>query len=283
MNRRSVSGLAALAMALQLAGCGREEPPALHGARVAFVLEDVVALPPSSQETPRARINNLIPAPGGSARLFANDMAGKIYVIENGAVRPTPFLDMKAARASDFTSADLFEQGLSSFAFHPDFARPGTTGYGKLYTFSTERRSAAPSTFHGRLDSLTPAHHDVIAEWTVSAGNPNAVDPASRREVMRIPHPLHDHVGGHLGFNPRARPGEPDYGLLYISIGDGGNTTLQPINEVDQWRTAQDKSLPFGKLLRIDPLAKAGKPYGVPDGNPFANDPEALHEIWAYG
>jgi ABC-type cobalamin/Fe3+-siderophores transport system ATPase subunit len=41
--------------------------------------------------------------------------------------------------------------GLRSFAFHPDFARPGRPGYQKLYTVNTER-AAGVARFGGPYD-----------------------------------------------------------------------------------------------------------------------------------
>ena len=60
-------------------------------------------------------------------RLFVNDMNGRIYVIKDEKVLPEPFLDMAVARKGAFVSEDEPEQGLSGFAFHPDFAKPGKT------------------------------------------------------------------------------------------------------------------------------------------------------------
>ena len=56
-------------------------------------------------------------------------MAGKVYVVRDGVLRGEPFLDLAAARKGRFTSANLFEQGLATFAFHPDFAQPGRRGF----------------------------------------------------------------------------------------------------------------------------------------------------------
>jgi glucose/arabinose dehydrogenase len=50
---------------------------------------------------------------------------------------------------------------------------------------------------------------------------------------------------------------------------------------------AQNLSLGFGKIMRIDPLGSnsANGEYGIPEGNPFAadGDDETLGEIYAYG
>ncbi|MEO8856769.1 MAG: PQQ-dependent sugar dehydrogenase [Burkholderiaceae bacterium] len=279
----AMGGSLVLGGMLLLAGCGlRSEPPALEGARIAITVEDVVQLPASREGAPRARVNFLSSAPGQAHRLFVADMSGPIYIVESGQLREEPFLDLRVARKGRFTNAHLFEQGLSSFAFHPDFARSGQRGFGKLYTFSTEDAGNTVATFRSRVAQTDSGHHDVIIEWTVDAQDGNKVDAGSAREVMRIAHPRHDHVGGQLAFNPNARPGEADYGKLYIGVGDGGNTV--PRNaQVDEWRTAQDLRLPLGKILRIDPLAEGALPYAVPPDNPFAGDAKAIPEIWAYG
>jgi len=49
-------------------------------------------------------INFLFRAGDGSGRLFVNDMRSKIYIIRNGKVLPTPFLDIAAVRTSHFVA-----------------------------------------------------------------------------------------------------------------------------------------------------------------------------------
>jgi glucose/arabinose dehydrogenase len=115
----------------------------------------------------------------------------------------------------------------------------------------------------------------------VDPHDPNRIDPASRREVLRIAHPLHDHVMGQIGFNPTAVPSDPDYGMLYIAVGDGGNTWFG-YKEVDAWRNAQNMGNPFGKLLRINPLRNGADKYSVPADNPFVGS-SGLKLIWALG
>jgi len=250
--------------------------------KFAVVLEDVVQVPASSDSPPRARINFLFHAGDGSHRLFVNDMTGKIYVIRDGHVLPQPFLDMAIARKGSFTSTDLFEQGLNTFAFHPDFARGSRPGSGKLYTFSTETPQSGIADFPTPDAAGGVDHHDVVAEWSIDPANPNRIDPSSRREILRIAHPLHDHVGGQLGFNPKAKPGQSEYGLLYIGVGDGGNTIFRT-GKVDAWRTAQNLLSPLGKILRINPLQDGRWKYGVPPGNPFVSHAQVPGAVWAYG
>jgi glucose/arabinose dehydrogenase len=250
--------------------------------KFAVVLEDVVTLPASSETPPRARINFLFHAADGSGRVFVNDMTGRVYVIKGGHLLPEPFLDMAIARKGKFTSTNLFEQGLNTFAFHPDFATHDRPGSGKFYTFSTETPGSGVADFPSPDPARGVAHHDVVAEWNVDPTNPDRIDPSSRREILRIAHPLHDHVGGQLGFNPNARPGQADYGLLYIGVGDGGNTVYRS-GEVDEFHTAQSLLSPLGKILRINPLQDGLWQYRIPPGNPFLRDVQALGAIWAYG
>lgn len=120
-----------------LAGCGWQDtppPPALHGARLAAVVDEVLQMPASAAARPLARINYLFAAPDASHRMFVADMAGKVYVVHDGVLRGEPFLDLAAARKGWFTSANLFEEGLATFAFHPDFAQPGWRGFRRFYT-----------------------------------------------------------------------------------------------------------------------------------------------------
>jgi glucose/arabinose dehydrogenase len=255
-------------------------PSPLQGARIAFEIQDVVAIPGINVSQP-PRLNGLTSPPDNSHRLFVVDMDGAILIVQDGVLVRQPFLDIAKNRIGWFVK-DALEEGLISMAFHPDFARPGRLGFGKFYTFSTEQAGDARPTFFVRAELPAPTHHDVIAEWSVDSSDPSKADAASRRELLRIAHPLDDHVGGQLVFNANARPNDRDYGLLYISVGDGGNTVHRR-GIVDEWRTAQDKLLPLGKILRINPLRSGDKPYSVPKDNPFASDPKALPEIWAYG
>ena len=284
-TRFFLHGALACVFACGLAGCGRQDdspPPALHGARLAAVVDDVLQVPASAATRPLARINYLFAAPDASHRMFVADMAGKVYVVRDGALRGEPFLDLAAARKGRFTSANLFEEGLATFAFHPDFAQPARRGFRRFYTFATEQRENAAPTFAQPVPATASGHHAVVIEWQVDASNDDRIDPASAREVMRIAQPRHDHVGGQIAFNPAARPGDADHGKLYVGVGDGGNTELVN-NQVDDWQLAQNRRVPLGKILRIDPLADGGRPYGVPADNPFVGREDTLPEIWALG
>jgi hypothetical protein len=139
----------------------------------------------------------------------------------------------------------------------------GRPGFGKLYTASTEVPGSGKPDFPSPHPQGHVSHHNVLAEWSIDPKDSNRVDPGSRRELLRIAHPRHDHVMSQLGFAPHAKPGEPDYGMLYIGVGDGGDTSAQD-GKVNPWRTAQNRLVPFGKILRINPLASGERRYSIP-------------------
>ena len=115
-------------------------------------------------------------------------------------------------------------------------------------------------------DPALPVHyHDVIAEWQVKATAPFDVDPASRREVLRISQWNRGHNTDQLMFRPNLLPGAGDYGLMYITVGDGKNNPPH----TDPYDQAQNPKSPLGKILRINPLQRGSRRYTVPRANPF--------------
>ena len=138
------------------------------------------------------------------------------------------------------------EQGLLSIAFAPDYPRSGL-----LYA-----------------DYTDTAGNTQVVEYRRSARDPLRVDPKSARTVLTVRQPYANHNGGLVTFGPD--------GLLYVALGDGGS-------EGDPERTGQDLSTLLGKILRIDPRPSDGRPYSVPQDNPFVGQAAAKPEIWAYG
>jgi glucose/arabinose dehydrogenase len=219
----------------------------------------------------------------GTGRLFIVQQTGQILILQDGAILPTPFLDVSSRLVP--LMPDYDERGLLGFAFHPDFNNASAPGFHKIYTYTSEP-------VDGPADFTVPDpspfdSQSVIAEWKVSETDPNVIDPATRREVMRIDEPQFNHKGGELAFRATDH-------YLYLSLGDGGNA-----NDVGDGHTpikgnGQDKTNVLGKLLRIDPLDPAltigsldpisanGK-YRVPHTNPFLGQPRSVAEIFVYG
>ncbi|MCC7407907.1 MAG: PQQ-dependent sugar dehydrogenase [Phycisphaeraceae bacterium] len=241
-------------------------------------LRDYLAAPASSASRPIARLNYLSPAPDGSARLFVNDMRGKLWVIDvsypqSPQFMPDPVLDLATAPGAALFSL-YGEVGFSSFAFHPDFAVAGSAGHGKLYVTYDSSDTSKP------VDYPSPGgtdHHSVIEEWTIDPNDPNLADPDTRRQVLRIGQPFSNHNMGLMAFNPNSQPGDADYGKMYIAVADGGSGG-------DPYNVAQNLQSPLGKILRIDPLSPpgGGANYTAPADNPFVGQ-DALGEIWALG
>jgi hypothetical protein len=290
--RRRGGALARAALAAALAhariaggqGIADPLPDPIRPSGLAVELADVVQIPASSSAPPLARLNLLTHAGDGSGRRFVNDMRGTIW-----AISPTGelsvFLDVAAALGPGRLDSAGLQTGVSTFAFHPDFATPGSPGFGKFYTAHMEVVGSGTPDFASPTGAAT--HHDVLAEWSLDPNDPGRIDPASRREILRIEQPTRDHNLGQIGFDPNAAPGDPERGILYAAVGDGGYPFFSP---PDPNRTAQDRSQVFGSILRIDPLGGSApeRPtnggYGIPADNPFVGAGDgSLGEIWAYG
>ena len=84
-----------------------------------------------------------------------------------------------------------------------------------------------------------------------------------------------------ITFNPNSKPGDDDYGLLYVGIGDGACV------EYGYPFLVQSIEKPWGSIFRIDPAGRnsANGKYGIPEANPFVahENKQALGEIYAYG
>jgi glucose/arabinose dehydrogenase len=205
----------------------------------------------------------MIEAPDGTHRKFVVEQAGRVWILpadRNGS-EPKLFLDISARRP--FVDN---EEGLLSFAFHPQFKSNG-----KFYIFYSH--PSAPK-------------HSILAEWQVSKTNAETADPTTERVLLNITKPDRNwnHNGGTDLFGPD--------GYLYLSIGDGGAG-------YDPHDAAQQLNNLYGKIIRIDVNSRtAGLEYGIPKDNPFVDpskqadlkaDPTDMsanvtrQEIWAYG
>ncbi len=186
-------------------------------------------------------------APGDFKRLFIVEQRGKIKIRKNGAVMPTPFLDV------DPISSSTNERGLLGLAFHPDYPNNG-----RFFVFYTDNVGTI-----------------VVARYVVS-GDPDVADPQGT-VVLTIPHPLTNHNGGWIGFGLD--------GFLRIAVGDGGWTQISNPDPSNNAQTTTSSLL--GKILRIDVdgddfPGDANRNYAIPPDNPFIGI-TGDDEIWAYG
>jgi glucose/arabinose dehydrogenase len=204
-------------------------------------------------------------APDGSGRFFFVGQAGKIMVVKK---------DSDGGDAKEFLNIEdrhpYFENedGLMSIAFHPGFKTNGL-----FYIYYTQKNSED--------QNLKPQNYpfrSIISELKVSASDPDKADLGSERILLEVPQPFWNHKGGELAFGPD--------GYLYLGLGDGGLGG-------DPFGSGQNTSTLLAKILRIDVNSRTTSdvngrnphplPYGIPSDNPFVNEKNARHEIYAYG
>jgi len=151
----------------------------------------------------------------------------------------------------DISDRVLFggEQGLLGLAFHPRYRQ--IRYFYVNYVADNPRRT-------------------IIARYSVTANDPDQADKNSELVLLEINQPFSNHKGGQLAFG--------NDGYLYIGLGDGGSAG-------DPLGNAQNGSSLLGKILRIDvDSPSAGRNYGIPADNPFAdNTLDYREEIYAYG
>lgn len=251
-------------------------PPIRAGVTVG--IERFVTVPASRAQRARTGAQGLQGLADGSNRLFVHDTRGRIFVTTTAGGTPTPYLDLTTQNIGFANTVNPTQTGLRDVAFHPNFGRDaGKPGYDVFYTIDTTAASA------GTPDWAPPAgpvsHHNVLREWTVRDPHAATADILSTREVTRLAQPFSDHGAGTIGFNMAAPESSPDYGKLYIGLGDGGGVN-------DPQDNAQNLASPFGKILRIDPVDPDGAgplKYAIPGDNPFVGEAGARGEVWAYG
>jgi len=251
-------------------------------------LPDTRGIRPADQDVSPAgwaRISYVRDLPDG--RRFANDSRGFLYLID-GSNQPQVYANVAMA----FPNAvyNRLESGFIGFVFHPEFARNGL-----FYTVHAERGTGNPK----MPDFIPPGftlkdvtYHNVITEW--HATNPAAnVFEGTRRELLREAHVVANltHPMGAVEFNPTAKPGDPDYGLLYTSGSDHGFSNGGGPNANTASQTQRLDSI-MTAILRFDPRSpkvsggqKGLGDYTIPMTNKFASDgdPKTLGEIYAYG
>ena len=224
-----------------------------------------------------ARMMLLVDEPG-TRRMFVSEMRGPLFTVSYDGRAVERYLDINASRWGVNVESAGRERGFQSFAIHPQFNEPGTPGFGKLYTWTDSSNTAPEPDFSPGGGSNT--HATVLFEWTASNSAAATYDGGPPRELLRLEQPFRNHNAGHMSFNPLAVPGAADFGLLYMGVADGGSGG-------DPLGVGQNLSVPYGKILRLDPLgsSSANGKYGIPAGNPFASDADAgtLGEIYAYG
>ena len=139
-----------------------------------------------TQVSGRGQVVDIRNAGDGSDRLFLVEQSGRVWILEDGSVLDTPFLDIR----NRVTSGG--ERGLLSIAFAPDHAASGF-----FYVWYTDQSGDT-----------------VLSRFSVSA-DPDLADANSEDEILMVPQPFSNHNGGRLLFGMD--------GYLYLGLGDGGS------------------------------------------------------------
>jgi glucose/arabinose dehydrogenase len=292
----------------------------------------------------KLKLINTISGSSNANPLYGTHAPGdsRLFLIQQGTSSPNPdiqgkllFVDPNVVGGAVGTLLDFslalpnvldishFEKGLLGVAFHPGFNEPTNPGYKKFYTYSSEVRTAHPTFdyIHPELapDPATRVNNvATLREWTANSTTPTGVVGASRK-ILAFADPQNQHNAGTIAFSPTD-------GYLYWGLGDGGgNSSNSPdfvgsINSATDGHTnstgpgvphgnGQDRTAPFGKMLRINPLPEsawddpnatvsANGQYQIPNDNPFTMpsniNPETmlpytdwnaawLDEVFAYG
>jgi hypothetical protein len=301
LSRRT---LAAIAVSSVLAVNLTAQPPQ------ALVVENFVTMPLTGSPTGTgnvgelARVNVMREEPGGSGRLFVNDLNGPLYIVDKKTRAFATYLDFngRGERTGLFERLPYeagYQNGFITFAFDPDYSRNGI-----FYTIHMEE-PGAPGTMipdntafpNLRRAGYTPTaairtpgeiqREAVLIEWTDNNIRNTAFE-GTAREILRVALNGRIHPPGDLIFNPTARPGDADWRVLYIACGDGG--AGEQTTAIRQHPQRLDTLV--GKILRIVPdlslhtqattVSENGR-YRVPRDNPFVGVEGARPEIWAYG
>ena len=265
------------------AGLADPLPERIETGDIVVAVEPLVRLPRTSDSSANmtndahARIQYLVPFGGGDG-LMINDTRGVLYVTDTGGRAPVTYLDLRRQNIGFDDSQFPNEMGVASVAIHPQFATPGAPGFGRFYTAYSARADAQQSGF---LKHDAASHESVIREWTASDPSANQFAGTSR-EIFRIGQFAPNHNIGNMAFNPAARPGSKEFGMLYVALGDGGAAN-DPRDYGQSLASAQSAIIRIKPELEEDTLRGHGA-YSVPADNPFVGwGSDIAAEIWAYG
>lgn len=255
-----------------------------------------------------ARVNFMAQDPSNADQLWVNDLNGPLYILNRETRQFTQYLNFNGTGSATglydrlYFSQGGFAAGFITFQFDPDYANNG-----KFYTVHMESgTSGSQIPTHPNLNTSNygpttsvdapgnPSRQVALVEWTDTNVHNNTFE-GTARELLRLDALDRIHPMGDIIFNPTAGPGDPDWRVMYISVGDSGAGEQ---TNADVRRTPQLLNTLGGKVLRIAPdtnvnlettLSPNGK-YRIPMDNPFTGvanpggtNGSVRDEIWANG
>ena len=253
-----------------------------------------------------ARVNFLAEEPGGGDRFFVNDLNGPLSILDRSSKQSTTYLNFNGRGSASglfdkFTFAGGFANGLITFQFDPDYRNNG-----KFYTVHMEEPGASGSLLPNNASfpgfntagySNTPSvdapgsasRQTVLIQWT-DTNIANDTFEGTAREILRLDMVSRIHPLGDLIFNPLAGPGDPDWRVMYLAVGDGGAGEQSGTTRM----TPQRLDTLNGKILRIIPdldlhadtsAVSPNGQYRIPNDNPYTsvNNPSVRDELFAVG
>jgi putative heme-binding domain-containing protein len=190
-------------------------------------------------------------------RLFVAENSGKIYSIpdDQNCEQADLFIDLERhVQKIDDGRHQIDLKGVYGLTFHPDFSQ---NRYCYIFYIISDREGPR------RPDGTR------VSRFRVTETDPPQCDPDT--ETVIISWIEGGHSGGCVKFGHD--------GFLYISTGDGSNAFPPDVDNA-----GQDVSNLRSSILRIDVnRPEDGRPYSIPDDNPFVNLEGARGEIWCYG
>ena len=223
---------------------------AAQSAVASIELEDFLVMPitgkvdgTGSNELLLSRVNTLREEVGGAKRVFISDLNGPLYIVDKDTRKLALYLDFNGTAGKKglfhrLTVQQGYGNGLNGFYLDPEYTRSG-----RFYTVHIEDPSLAGSNMPDGSGvpglnlqgyTTTPVvktpgpyqNEGVLIEWTDS--NPsNSTFEGTARELLRVQLNTRSHPMGDLIFNPTARPGDPDWRVLYVECGDGASGESQ--------------------------------------------------------
>ena len=117
----------------------------------------------------------------------------QIWIKDGGVLLATPFLDI----SSKLPALNPFfdERGLLGLAFHPNYETNGRF----FVRYSAPRTGDSSEPCFG---TSRACHKEVLAEYSVSSGDPNLADPLSEIILFEIDEPQFNHNAGAVAFGP---------------------------------------------------------------------------------